>query len=299
MKKILTIYLSLLSLPLFANELTMYFIHSPLNLNWRSPQSIAASTVENSLIPKKLGGRYSIGHVYEEINCPGLGVHEFTGQTSSTDIDTERVLKLGWALGAMLATEPGQLDTTDYVKAALPPLYKSGRVSILKIAISENACERIVDYLTEYRALGLDKIYAGLHARPLYKEGSGCSAFGASVMEVAGLILPEQESAWTMHLGVPYKYIGGPRTGKKINIVKMLTAFGSEWTPKNEPHNGLWIDFYDPSLMHHWVKSTHKKIRRGQSPYSFETEAFVRGNAKGVYMNMTDFETPTGPIFLK
>lgn len=298
MKKFLA-GLILFSTPVFANELTLYFIHSPVNLNWSTPQSLTASTVKNSIIPKSLGGGYSIGHVYEEINCPGLGVHEFTGQTSSTDIDNERVLKLGWALGAMLATEPGLLDPTDHVKKSLIPLYKNGRVSILKMAISENACQRIVDYLTEYRALGLDKIYAGLHARPLYKEGSGCSAFGASVMEVAGLILPEQYKAWTYHLGVPYKYIGGPRTGKKIHVAQMLAAFNSQWTEKSEPDKGIWIDFYDPSLMYNWVKKTHKKIKKGQTNYNFQTEAFMRGNAKGVYFDMTDFETPSGPIFLK
>lgn len=294
----LSLFSSLFLSTAFADEITLYFIHSPLELDWSTPQTISATALKNGVIPKRLGGRYSIGHVYQEINCPSIGVHEFTGQTSSTDVDTERVLKLGWALGAMVATEPGMLDSTEYVKEALKPLYKNGRVAMLKISVNENTCARVVDYLNEYRALGLDKIYAGLHARPLYKEGSGCSAFGASFLEVGGLLLPDQYQAWTKHLGVPFKYIGGPRTGKKINILQMLTTVNSQWTEQGDP-NGLWVDFYDPSLMNHWVKQTHQKIRRGHSPYNFATEAFVRGNALGVHFDMTDFPTPSGPVFMK
>ena len=296
MKKVLCLF-SLLSTPLMANELTLYFIHSPLGLDWRTPQSISASTVANSIIPKKLGGGFSIGHVYEEINCPRLGVHELTGQTSTTDADNDRVLKEHWGLGAMIATEPGKLETTEEVTTALKGLYKNGRVAILKVAINENACERLVEYMKEYREQKLGDLYSGLHARPLHKEGSGCSAFGASMLEVTGLLLPEQYNAWTYHLGVPYEYIGGPRTGKKITILEMMTAFNSKWTTKDDIDGGVWIDFYDPSRMNRWVKKMHNQIKKGKSPYSFPTEAIVRNKAKGVFFDMRNFETPTGPIF--
>jgi hypothetical protein len=296
-RKLLTLAMTFISSSVMANELTLYFIHSPLGLDWSTPQSLSTTTVANSIIPKKISGGYSIGHVYEEINCPRLGVHEFTGQTSTTDADNDRVLKEHWGLGAMIATEPGKLETTQEVTTALKRLYKNGRVAILKMAISENACERLVNYMQEYRELKLDQIYAGLHANPLKKQGSGCSAFGASMLEVTGLLLPEQYEAWTYHLGVPYRYIGGPRTGKEITILEMISAFNSKWTTKDDVSGGIWIDFYDPSRMNRWVKKMHHLIKKGKSPYSFATEAIVRNKAKGVYFDMRNFETPTGPIF--
>ncbi|MFZ4715031.1 MAG: hypothetical protein ACOYL6_15025 [Bacteriovoracaceae bacterium] len=299
MKKCLSILflgITFFTTSLFANELTLYFIHAPKTINWSTPYTLSKTTVENSLIPKNLGGSYSIGHVYGEINCPRLNVHEFTGQTSTTDADRDRVLKLHWGLGAMIGSEPGKLQSTEEVKGALSSLYKSGRVAILKMRISENACERVVDYLKEYRDLKLGDIYGGLDKRPLYKEGSGCSAFGASLMEVAGVLLPEQKAAWSLQLGVPYRYVGGPRTGKKVTIAQMLVAFNSKWTKEGD-QNGLWIDFFDPSLMNKWVKKTHKLVKKGKSDFPFATEAFIRNKAQGVYFDMTSIPTPTGPIF--
>ena len=298
MKKMLSLLCYLFCYNAFgqANYLTLYFIHSPVGLNWETPQTLSHATLGNNIVPMFGQRRYSIGHVYVEYSCPRLNVHEYVGQTSIGSDEIDLVLKEKWGLGVMIANYKGILEAKEDVSAQLKNLYKNGRVSFLKILINESACERIVDYMQEYRELKLGDIYGGLHARPLYKEGSGCSAFGASFLEVSGLLLNEQYQSWTRHLGIPYKYIGGPRTGKEVNIAKLVLASNTKWTEKNDS-NGFWIDFYDPDLMNAWVKDTHKKIKKGEANYPFATDSLIRNKAKGVQFDMTKFETPTGPIF--
>jgi hypothetical protein len=298
MKKI---FLALLFLSNFAwansNYLTLYFIKSPTDLNWNTPQTLAATSLVNQITPTRTDRKFSIGHVFVEYSCPRLSRYNLTAMTTTGSTqERDMVLKKHYGLGAMLAEFDGMLEPQSDVLQALPQLYATGRTSFLKILINEDACERIVRYMDEYNELGLDKIYAGLHAYPLRKEGSGCSAFGASFLDVTGLLRPEFKKFWTRQFGVPKKYVGGPRTGRQVRIEDLLTRFGSQWTHVNDP-SGIPIHFYDPNLMYAWVNQESTKIRNQQSTLPFPKESLLRGLSKGILLDMTKVEAPTGPIF--
>ena len=51
--------------------------------------------------------------------------------------------------------------------------------------VSEETEQRLRTFLTELHARGYDQTYGGPH-RPRYGEGSGCSARGCAMLELAG-----------------------------------------------------------------------------------------------------------------
>lgn len=280
-----------------SNFLTLYFIKPPTLINWNTPHTLTTSSLINQFVPTRTDRKFSIGHVFVEYSCPRINQYALTAMTTTGSTqERDMVLKKHYGLGAMIADFDGMMETDADVMLALPGLYETGRTSVLKIQINDDACQRIVDYMQEYKELGLDKKYSGLHAYPLRKEGSGCSAFGASFLDVTGLLIKDFKNSWMRSFGVPKRLIGGPRTGRKVRIEELLTKIQSRWTATEDPE-GFPISFYDPSLMYQWVNKEFSKIKYNQSDLPFQKEAFVRGNAKGVYLDMSHIQAPTGPIF--
>src|SRR5690606_26051979 len=106
---------------------------------------------------------------------------------------------------------------------------------------------------------GYGKMYSGLQADPLKGEGSGCSAFAVSFMRVGGLMAPFTEE-WKETVDVPLYLVGGPMTGRKVSIVKVLRSFRAKWSNK-VPHYHLVA--WNPEAMHRWLLRTHKAVRSG------------------------------------
>jgi len=153
-----------------------------------------------------------------------------------------------------------------------------------------------IDYHEEFIATGGDKHY-GLVNRPLYHEGSGCSAFGASFLEVAGLLEDEFIRNFSRLRLVMTKHIGGPGTGRKVSVFKLLSK-------KSKYDNNRWADpdvddyrpifFWDPDLMFRWAEATFDR----EVEYPTGQWELVRiGKAKGLIADRRHIPTPTGPIF--
>lgn len=297
MKYLLIFFSSIFSLSLFAsNHLTVYFIRSPLGINWSSPRALAQSTLKNQLAVMA-GRKHSIGHIYAEYNCEKFNLHKYFGMTSSgTTQEREMVLKKHYGLGASIADFDGHLEQTDEIISDLNKLYKIGQVSFFKIKISDQACLRMNEYMNIWQQEEIWKIYGGLHARPLYKEGSGCSAFGASFLEISGLLFDEFIDSWTRQIYIPYKLIGGPRTGKEVKLTKLLVT-KTKWA--NNSQDGFYVDFFDPDKMYSWANNLYKKIGQNQYDAPYFVSTLRRGKSKGVYFDLSHIATPEGPIFKK
>lgn len=293
------------NLPTFANEdltntdfLTIHFTHSPRGVKWNSPNALAASVLRNTIAPVK-GSRHSIGHVRVELKCGDT--YLMTGMTNEFGRDTtDAVLKEGYGLGVVLRTYRGKLEVTDEVLPKQQELLKTGRASFVKFFINPTTCDRLVQYLKEYKENGYDKMYSGLHAFPLNRQGSGCSAFGASFLELSGLQIPEFEEKWMRHdIILPHRFIGDPEQGKKVNFFRVLFAIRSSWGETDD--DGVRISFWDPDRMHRWTKRTYLEAAQG----SFESSRFPWplmglekiGKGRGLIFDARSVATPSGPIF--
>jgi hypothetical protein len=277
------------------NSITLHLIPSPKGINWRKPQALAVTAIKNQIARSPGGKRHAIGHVYVELTCGNQ--HLFTGMTSQNDTEErEALFKKGYGLGILFKDYAGKLENSDDVEKDLQPMHAVGRSSFVRFLISDSTCSRLQTYLTEFRANGYDQVYAGLNGRPLERQGSGCSAFGASFLELAGLQTPEFEDEWMTYHIVPRKFVGGPQTNRRVSILKILFAFSAQWS--TSIGDNFPLHFWDPEKMDDWTREAYLDLN-GHSSRQFNWPAAraLIGKSPGVVFDATHVPTPTGPIF--
>jgi hypothetical protein len=280
-----------------AESITLHFIPSPAGINWRSPDSLAYSTVINQVASYNGGERHEIGHVYEELDCGSR--HFFTDVTSVTNNEEDTdIFKLGYGLGIVLTTFQGMMDPSDQISADLDSMHQTGRSSFMKFNVSSESCTRLLSYYDQYIARGYNKVYSGLNARPRDGQSSGCSAFGMSFLQLAGLQIPYFEDQWMRTLIMPARFIGGPGTGRKVSILKILLAFSAQWD-SDLSDGGTLVNAWDPELMNTWTRTAAHILRRGGTlsdlPWTVTRSKIV--NSPGLIVDATNVPTPTDPLF--
>lgn len=279
-----------------ANELTLHFIPSPAGINWSSPHALADSVLINQVAEVESGKRHSIGHVYEEINCKGQ--HFFTGTTDSGNTQEARALfREGYGLGIVLKAYVGFLDDSAQAEADLAKMHVTGRSNFIRFLISDSTCDRVLEYVKEYHDRGYDLTYGGLNARPRKGQGSGCSAFGASFLEIAGLDTPEFEESFTRSLIMPRKFVGGDITRSRVSILKILLALHAKWD-SDLSKDGIPVHFYDPERMFDWTSGAVLSLETNNArtfPWPAQVSYIVQ--SQGVTFDATNVATPAEPLF--
>jgi hypothetical protein len=283
-----------------ADQLTLYAYPAPIKLNWSSPSAISWTTIADSLVvDPQLKAIHDIGHLNFHLTCdPSAelpnGADIETGQTNSDDSQlNDAVLTEGYGLGAMITDYSGKWENQADIEADLPVRYQRGSIAYIDFKITGSSCARAVQYLTEYQALGLDKIYAGLERQAREGHGSGCSSFATSVLEIAGVMSPEMQAAWTDSVNIPDGLIGGPITGNNVSILAVLfEPLGWSWSSTAD--GAFPINFWDPYRVYKWIKRANRK------PLSITGMTYTpsnRGNAKGIEVDATQVPTPTDPFW--
>jgi hypothetical protein len=229
-------------------ELTLYFIPSPLGIDWTTPASLAVSAVKNKFSLKP----HFMGHVWVELKCQKD--HELTGMISKSPDYFNQVVIKQRGLGVLFHSFDGRLEEKNAIMKEMKGYHESGGMNFARFLISSEHCQRAVRYLREYREQNVGKYY-GLVNRPLYKEGSGCSAFGASFLEILGLIDEEIKSSWSQTVNIPLKFSGPPLTDKGVSFIDLMFN-ARTWALENEPHKKL--HFWSPDLMHQWVQKKYQ-----------------------------------------
>lgn len=253
------------------NTLTIYFIPSPLRLDWSTPTKLARSILLNKLTFKK---RF-MGHVNIELKYKGE--HYLTGMAASKLNAPELLLKDNIGLGVIFHIFKGRLEDKEDLVPELTSYLKIGNkaMNFIEYEISDDAAERIKEYLTQFKEKKLDSYY-GLFNSPLHGEGAGCSAFGASVLEVVSLLTDEHKKEWTRCFKVPHSLAGAPLTNNKISFFNLLFK---NYTWAKDGEKSTEIFFFDPDLMHAWVE---KKLNEKSA------RIIAKENAKGIYLNAKD-----------
>lgn len=258
------------------NTLTLYFTPSPLGFNWDSPQYVALSAVKNKLTLK----RRFMGHVYIGLKgslSSGTPIDIVTGMSAKKLDALKRIVFSGYGLGILFHSFDGHLESKHEVWPEIDHFAQKGKLSLVTYTLNQNSFDRIYHYYNEFKKAELGRYY-GFVNRPLYAEGSGCSAFGASFLTVLGLINDELIRDWTTQILIPKQLTGHPVTKNKVSLLKIL-AYGTNWAKKNEDHQRL--DFWDPDKMHQWVLKHYHDQNSTFDKFYFK-------NAPGIIINKMD-----------
>ena len=279
-----------------AYDLTLHLIPAPSPTNWDSPGKLTRSALKNQLIKYHGGNRHSIGHLFVELNCPNHSI--LTGSTSVDNIEERKAIFVqGYGLGVVLKNYKGKLDGPEETRKDIDSLQATGRSTFLKFLISESTCERLIDYLDEYQRRGYHQTYAGLNARPLDGQSAGCTAFGMSFLELAGLQIPEFENAWIHELIMPRKLVGGPTTGNKVRFMRAVTDVKTKWDT-DLSNNGIALKFWDPEKMVDWTKSAASEMQENQARiFPWPARTIWSNQSIGIEFDTRSVPTPEGPLF--
>jgi hypothetical protein len=285
MKKLMLL-LTLLSSNIMADtkpKLTLYFIPSPLGMDWSTPANLAMSALKNRL---SFQSRF-MGHVFVEVQCGGE--KQLTGMVGKRFDYLNQLLIESRGLAVLYHSFAGGLEEKVNVEEEIKELSEDGeRINFVSFHLNQGQCDRVSQYLKEYREKDVGRYY-GLANRPLYAEGAGCSAFGASFLEVAGVMDLDIKDAWSQTVSIPLKFAGPPLTTEKVNLLKLMTS-GSSWATPKEPHKNLM--FWSPDRMFSWVK---EKVSIAKDDKNFQVVEL--GKARGILYDKSHLPSPSGPIW--
>lgn len=274
------------------DALSVYAIPAPNGMRWSHPRALALRTFANQLGWEHPLHKNSIGHVFVHLESPSLGREAMTGMTSrGPREDRDLILLDGYGLGVLGADMMGRLETPAELAAALADRSRTGLIARMRFLVRPEASARMFEFLDGFKARGLDDHYGGAN-RPRYGEGGGCSAFGLAFMELAGLMRPAYD-AWKVEFRVPLTLYGGPLTGLRASIRRVLLE-GRRWARPDEPHVASM--FWDPTLMYRWIVDTYDAERRRPSgAWALETVAAM----KGLFADARGVPVPAEPIWLE
>jgi hypothetical protein len=191
-------------------------------------------------------------------------------------------------LGILYHSFDGRLEEAQAVDAEIKDLSSTGeRLNFARFELSESQCQRLGTYLSEYRSNNVGRYY-GLANRPLHGEGAGCSAFGASFVEVLDLMEPDIKTAWSKVVNIPLKHAGPPVKDEGVSLFQVMFNAG-RWATEEEAHKKL--QFWSPDLMFDWVQA---KVAKGSSTH-YRVESL--GKSRGVVFDRSMIPSPKSPIW--
>lgn len=280
------------------NYFTLYVIPSPFGINWQNPHKLFTSMVVNyfSFYP------HFMGHVGVELNCQDLQkkTHQFyTGMTYQKMPALKKIFIEQAGLGILFEKWPGVEDSSSTFQSMQYRLKNPGAmqgISFLSFQINAETCNRLVQYYDEFKQNNIGRYYS-LYSRPLYGEGAGCSAYGASFLEVAGILLPEFKEAWTYELSLLPDLIGTPfRADQKVPFWKFLSPSLS-WA---QAHEGFSFSFWEPDKMHRWITQQVQYIEKNPSAllaHQYPQKIVKKFKTNGLLVDIRNLKTPQQPIW--
>lgn len=276
--------------------LTLYTIPSRRQIDFSTPRRMAWTAFGNGITLNFGNRKNAMGHVFIELEGDGKSIMAGTTKLNMFSSGRKELMQ-GYGLGILFRGIEGRLHFEDGVKRDLPTQYHFGKVAIIRAEISQGNYERLLYYLDEYQRRGYGSIYNGLN-KPREGLGAGCTAFGLSFFEVAGIVQPGWEEMWTVHVRVPYELVGGPLTG---NIVPLTEVFSAKaWATESEPH--LVFNIIDPYLIYEWINQKWEEIsneNQSDDPHgNIRIIPFLRGKARGLLYDFSDAPVPDEPVFI-
>lgn len=255
------------------HEITIYFTSSVSPINWTNPSVLFKSTNKcyiNAAFKKNF---YVIGHTQAIVNSTLLPASKYTAMTGAIQSEkVDLVLNKKVGFGALGSTIHGKMESEERIKKGIALYANRNKVSYIKFRINAEAATRIlefIDYYSRKNSYGFApcEYYNGALWPRYEHEGSGCSAYGISLLDIANL-LPLESKDWYVDVNVPMELIGGEFNNKKK--IKFSTIFRTKsWHNGNGKEGVDYVNYkvFDPSIIHEWILN-----RRSQNDSIFQRE---------------------------
>ncbi len=277
------------------NELTIFIIPSKVQYDWSSPYSLYKSYFSNykhNIFQKE---KYILGHAFIELRSPLIPGTIFSGMRTVTRKEQrDLVLKQHYGLAILGADIEGELETNAELENKADKYSRKGRLAFMTFFISDEATIRLLRFFQDYKT-GIDSV--GSHGAryggafwPRYKgEGSGCSAFAVSFLDLAGLLRDEYDQ-WLVKINIPMDLIGGPYNhfnDVRFSDIKKYKSWAGNCNPDTTCYEPLEI--YDPSLMYEWIVKTAYKA---DSIDDLRVTPMMLNQAKGIRIDCRYVRVP-------
>jgi len=282
------------------SEFTVYVIPSKARFDWSSPHTLYKSYLKNylkNLFSKK---SYLLGHAFMQMEIPGDSSQILTGMRS-TDKKQSRVMvrKQHYGLSILGTGLPGKLQDPGELEKQVERYSRKGDLAFIRFIINEDASERMREFYSGYQlrmdSIGNESCYGGAFWPRYFGEGSGCSAFVISFMDVAGLLREEYDD-WRVHIDIPMDLIGGPYNPSrlvKLREVSRTKHWAVEPARPGTDYQHFWI--YDPTLIYEWINEAFDQ----PETYTDMTVTPVSLNkSKGLEIDARHVPIPEESIFM-
>jgi hypothetical protein len=262
------------------HEITLYFITSTGKIKWDNPSKLLRSTNLAYLKATLKGNSYVIGHTHARITSTLLTAPLYTGMAGAVHSDkADLILKKKVGLGSLGATIRGKMETEESIKNGLKRYGKMNMVSYIKFKINAEAVQRMLQFIkyygqkTECGFAPCEKYNGALWPR-YEKEGSGCSAYVMTLLDVANIV-PHEAKEWMVDINVPMDLIGGEsNNNKKIKFSSILRT--KSWYNGNGIEGVDFVNYkvFDPSIIKEWLL---KKRNQNDSLFVADEEEGLKG----------------------
>ncbi|MCU0369962.1 MAG: efflux RND transporter periplasmic adaptor subunit, partial [Bacteroidales bacterium] len=238
----------------FQNELTIYVIPSTVKYDWSSPRTLYKSYARNyirNIFKKK---HYQLGHAFIELTTPLAPGRIFTGMRSaSIEEPVDMVRKENYGLAVLGADMAGALETETHLTCILDRFSSRGQLAFMRFLISDEATERMLQFFQAYKGGNDGKgshaaHYGGAFWPRFEGEGSGCSAFAVSFLDLAG-ILKDEFDMWKVRINIPLDLIGGPYNDFNPVRIRDIKKRYNWADPATDQDGFEYLEMYDPARL--------------------------------------------------
>ncbi len=263
------------------HEIILYAFPSPIPIDWSSPSSLYRSSVKSYIIAHSTNYPYTIGHLNLELRSTLFKNAKYIGMASANKFQKVNFLLFkGVGLGILGMNMAGEIESEEKIKKNLSRL--KGKYAAIQFTVSEHGMQRVLEFIDQYSKVNANKINASMYYNgatwPRYRnEGSGCTAFCMSILEIAGINI-EPFKSWKVEINIPTKLIGRIQPeNQKISLSNVLRT--KNWHNGNGIQNIDFVEYfvYDPNYIYHWILTNIESVK----------DSSINGNYEQTQLNGT------------
>jgi hypothetical protein len=254
------------------HTLTIYVIHSVKPLDWESPASLFKSYMDGyrSTILRK--EKTMLGHLFIRLSTPLLAEPLYAGITNlSQKEQRDYVIKEKIGLGVLGAGMKARMQYIEELLFKIEFYANKNELAFITYTINEDGARRIINFYQKFiqnfneNQAGSD-FYGGAYWPLYYNEGSGCSAFGVAMLELAN-IKGDEIKLWKKEINIPMNLIGGRFNHQlKIGVKKMKTVGSWHSGDGIEGIDYHHFEIYDPTLIYNWILAQVNQVPEARCP---------------------------------
>ncbi len=283
--------------------LTLYVMLPVVPLDWESPASLYRSVRKGSVAKLIRRRQYLLGHLAIRLETPLIDQPHFSAMASASAKEKRNlVLKEKIGFGILGIGLQGKLEGEGEIKKRIEYYAGQGKIAFIRYRVSKESALEMLTFLQAFsepqgEAPPASRFYGGAFWPGFEKEGSGCTAYGMRLLELAGVTGPEREE-WMEEVLVPLRLIGGGLNGgQRVKSREILHS--AAWCGETgSPGEGcIPFGICDPARIYRWI--IHRRKAGTHASFAVYTPA-AEGHIPGLECDVSHYlPSPGDSLFRK